>query len=128
MGVWKFVHDVAHQQTRLPHAAVAHDGALQSLRRDTVDVGANRREGAVFGLDGVCAIHARDGRRRALLHREVDARLARRDVADGRRLVIPASAAGGGRGRKGRGARGSGRHGKRSSFLRHEPVSLQRAD
>ena len=95
MRLRKLVHDVAHEHARLPHAAVSHDGALERLRSQAVDVGTDGREGcSVLGIQGVAAsrsdrrsdaVHASDGRRRAL-QLEVDAGSARRNVADGRHL------------------------------------------
>ena len=95
MRLRKLVHNVAHEHARLPHAAVSHDGALDRLRGQTVDVGTDGREAcSVLGIQGVAAswsdrrsdaVHAGDGWRRAL-QLKVDAGSAPGNVADGRHL------------------------------------------
>lgn len=120
MCLGELVHHVAHEHAGLAHTAVSHDGALERLRGQAVDVGSDGREGCrVFGVQGFAgrnrsgAVHASHGGRRALQF-EVDASSARRNIADGRRLR---SGSHGGRGGQGRGAGGGRGHGKGASLL-----------
>ena len=59
--LWELLHHVPHEHAGLPNPAVAHDGTLEGLRSQTVDVGSDGREsGGLLGIEGICGSDAVD--------------------------------------------------------------------